>query len=226
MKTSTHFKKNLLAGLIGASIVSLAAMPGTSFAQSAYATLRGKAPPDTHITATNPATGSARQTLSASDGSYTLTGLQPNTWQIDAGPGTQKTVTLTVASTSTLNFAAANTSTSTPANAVNLSGVTVTASTLTDVTTPEVGATISLHQIDTIPQISRNFLEFADTVPGMVFSVNAQGNTSLRGGAQNDASTNVYIDGVGQKSYLFGAPPARTPARATRSRSWRSANTR
>ena len=206
MKTSTHFKKNLLAGLIGASIVSLAAMPGTSFAQSAYATLRGKAPPDTQITATNPATGSARQTLSASDGSYTLTGLQPGTWQIDAGPGTQKTVTLTVASTSTLNFAAASPTTSTPANAVNLSGVTVTASTLPDVATPEVGATISLHQIDTIPQISRNFLEFADTVPGMVFSVNAQGNTSLRGGAQNDASTNVYIDGVGQKSYLFGGP--------------------
>lgn len=204
MKTSKHFKKNLLAGLIGASIASLVAMPGTSYAQAAYATLRGKAPPDTQVTAFNPSTGTTRQTLSSSDGSYTITGLQPGTYQIDAGPGTQKTVTLTVASTSTLNFGAASTAGS--ANAVNLKGVTVTANTLPDVATPEVGATISLHQIDTIPQISRNFLEFADTVPGMVFSVNSKGNTSLRGGAQNDASTNVYIDGVGQKSYLFGGP--------------------
>jgi outer membrane receptor for ferrienterochelin and colicin len=205
MKTSTHFKKNLLAGLIGTAVASLAAVPATSFAQAAYATLRGKAPPNTQVTAVNPATGSTRVTTSSADGSYTITGLQPGTYKVDAGPGTEQTVTLTVASTSTLNLAAASTQPTT-ANAVNLSGVTVTASVLPDVTTPEVSSTISLHQIDTIPQISRNFLEFADTVPGMVFSVSSNGNTSLRGGAQNDASTNVYIDGVGQKSYLFGGP--------------------
>ncbi len=205
MKTSTHFKKNLLAGLIGTAVASLVAVPGTSFAQAAYATLRGKAAPNTRVTAVNPATGSTRQTTSSADGSYTITGLQPGTYKVDAGPGTEQTVTLTVASTSTLNLTATTTQPTT-ANAVNLSGVTVTASVLPDVTTPEVGSTISLHQIDTIPQISRNFLEFADTVPGMVFSVSSNGNTSLRGGAQNDASTNVYIDGVGQKSYLFGGP--------------------
>ncbi|CAM5292598.1 TonB-dependent receptor [Rhodanobacter lindaniclasticus] len=204
MNTSTHFQKNLLAGLIGTAIASLVALPGTSFAQASYATLRGKAPPNTQVTAVNPATGSKRVATAGADGSYTITGLQPGTYKVDAGPGTEQTVTLTVASTSTLNLAAA-----TPAgaaNAVNLSGVTVTASVLPDVTTPEVGSTVSLHQIDTIPQLTRNFLEFADTVPGMVFTVNSQGNTSLRGGAQNDASTNVYIDGVGQKSYLFGGP--------------------
>ncbi|WP_449422663.1 carboxypeptidase-like regulatory domain-containing protein, partial [Rhodanobacter lindaniclasticus] len=192
MNTSTHFQKNLLAGLIGTAIASLVALPGTSFAQASYATLRGKAPPNTQVTAVNPATGSKRVATAGADGSYTITGLQPGTYKVDAGPGTEQTVTLTVASTSTLNLAAA-----TPAgaaNAVNLSGVTVTASVLPDVTTPEVGSTVSLHQIDTIPQLTRNFLEFADTVPGMVFTVNSQGNTSLRGGAQNDASTNVYID--------------------------------
>ena len=68
--------------------------------------------------------------------------------------------------------------------------------------TSEVGNTISLHQINTVPQITRNFLEFADTVPGMAFEVDSSGHASLKGGAQNASSVNVYIDGVGQKNYV------------------------
>jgi hypothetical protein len=36
----------------------------------------------------------------------------------------------------------------------------------------------------------------------MQFNVDAKGHTSLRGGAQNLSSVNVFIDGVGQKSYV------------------------
>ena len=43
-----------------------------------------------------------------------------------------------------------------------------------EVKTSEVGASVSLHQIETTPQITRNFLEFADTVPGMIFQVDAK----------------------------------------------------
>ncbi len=68
--------------------------------------------------------------------------------------------------------------------------------------TSEIGTNVSLHQIETVPQITRNFLEFADTVPGMVFTVDSNGNTSLRGGGMNNSSVNVYIDGVGQKNYV------------------------
>ncbi len=50
--------------------------------------------------------------------------------------------------------------------------------------------------------MTRNFLEFADTVPGVVFEVDASGRTSIRGGAQNKNGVNLYIDGVGQKGYV------------------------
>lgn len=210
MKTSTPFQKKLLAAVITASMGAFALAPAVSFAQTATATLRGTAPPSAQITAKELSTGIQRTTTSSSDGSYALVGLQPGTYRVSAGSGLPQVITLTVASTSSLNLAA-GAATSAPvgataANAQNLSAVTVTASTLPDVATPEVATTISLHQIDTIPQISRNFLEFADTVPGMVFTVSNGGNTSLRGGAQNDSRVNVYIDGVGQKSYLFGGP--------------------
>ena len=200
MKTSLHFKKKLLASLITASVAALAVAPTISWAQTADATLRGKGPLNTVVTARDIATGAVRRTMTAADGSYALVGLPPGTYAVDAGPGTSKNVTITVASTATLNLAASAPAPSGPTT--TLAGVNVTATTLAEVKTSEVGATISQHQIDTIPQVSRNFLEFADTVPGMVFNVDSSGHTSLTGGAQNASAVNVYIDGVGQKSYV------------------------
>lgn len=205
MKTSTHFKKNLLAGLIGASIMSLALAPSLVLAASSDANLRGHAPPNALVTAKDVNTGASRVTKAANDGSYALVGLPPGTYTIDAGPGTAKTVTLSVASTATLDLTAAGATSvaAGAASATNLSGVTVTAAALQEVKTSEVGNTVSLRQIDTTPQSSRNFLQFADAVPGMVFTRDADGNTSLRSGAQGSSGINVYIDGVGQKNYVL-----------------------
>ena len=80
---------------------------GHHWAQSADATLRGKAPASTAVTAKNVATGATRRTQSSADGYYTLAGLPPGTYRVDAGPGTETTVTLTVASTATLDLTAA-----------------------------------------------------------------------------------------------------------------------
>jgi outer membrane receptor for ferrienterochelin and colicin len=202
MKAPMQLRKKLLASLISAAVIAVASAPVVSWAQTANANLRGKAPASTTVTARNVATGSTRRASVGADGSYTLVGLPPGTYQVDAGPGTERTVTLTVASTATLDLTAPGAAAPSTANATTLSGVTVSAATLTEVKTSEIGSTISLHQINTIPQVSRNFLEFADTVPGMVFNVDSSGHTSLRGGAQNNSSVNVFIDGVGQKSYV------------------------
>ncbi|GLQ43313.1 membrane protein [Dyella nitratireducens] len=181
-------------------MAAAAALPMVSFAQSSDANLRGMAAPNATVTVRNVATGYTRTTNSGKDGSYALVSLPPGTYQVDAGPGTEHTVTLTVASTATLNLTAA----APAANAKNLGGVTVTATTLPEMTTSEVGTTITQREIATVPQITRNFLEFADTVPGMVFTVQQNGNTSLQSGGQAPAGINVYIDGVGQKNYVEG----------------------
>jgi outer membrane receptor protein involved in Fe transport len=198
MRKRLFLRKKLLASLISAAVAATA-VPATSWAQTADATLRGKAPANGDVTAKNVATGAIRRTKSAADGSYSLVGLPPGTYRVDAGPGTEQTVTLTVASTATLDLQAAAAATAAPAV---LEGLSVNATTLREVKTSEIGTTISLHQIETIPQITRNFLEFADTVPGMIFSVDPSGHTKLTGGAQNANSVNVYIDGVGQKNYV------------------------
>lgn len=188
------------------SCLALGAAPDV-MAQSANASLRGQvagAQAGSEVTATNLATGSVRRGTVRADGSYSLMGLDPGTYDVVANGQTQK-ITVTVASTATLNFGQAAAAGTGNAAATNLDTVQVVAPTLLqEVRTSEVGKTVSLQQIQTTPQVSRNFLEFADAVPGMIFTRDAKGNTSLRGGAQNANGTNVYIDGVGQKSYVRG----------------------
>ncbi|MET3653013.1 TonB-dependent receptor [Dyella japonica] len=179
--------------------------PAISFAQSSDATIRGQAPADTDVVAKNTATGASRRTHSDKAGSYALVGLQPGTYTVDAGPGTQRTVTVTVASVFQLNLTAQQAAAAAPAeaNAKELGAISVSATALQEVKTSEVGTLVSMRQIETTPAASRNFLEFADTVPGMVFTRNADGTTSLRSGAQASSNINVYIDGVGQKNYVL-----------------------
>ncbi|HUQ12172.1 MAG TPA: TonB-dependent receptor [Steroidobacteraceae bacterium] len=190
---------NFPRSLLGAAIASIIAAPAVVWAQSADATLRGTAPANSEITARNVATGVTRRTKANAAGGYVLPGLPPGTYRIDAGAGTETTVTVTVASTATLDLAAGT------AEAVAeepMQEVTVQGRRLQEVRTSEVGTTVSQQQIETTPQMTRNFLEFADTVPGVVFEVDSSGRTSIRGGAQNENGVNLYIDGVGQKGYV------------------------
>ena len=202
MSCQKLFKKRLLTSAVAAA-VAVSAAPAIVWAQTSDATLRGSAAPDTTITAKNVATGAVRVTRSSKDGSFALVGLPPGTYQVDAGAGTQKTVTLSVASISTIDLRAAAPEAPAPAGTKTLGGVTVSALTLPEVTTSEVGNIVSLRDIAALPAASRNFLEFADIVPGMVFTRDANGNTSLRSGAQASSNINVYIDGVGQKNYVL-----------------------
>ncbi|MDE2271626.1 MAG: TonB-dependent receptor [Xanthomonadaceae bacterium] len=206
MRKHMPLRKKLLASLITAGVATTGVMPGIVWAQSANATLMGTAPANTQVTARNLATGQIRATQSAADGSYALVGLPPGTYRVAAGTGPAQTVTLSVAMTGTLNLTAAAATPAPASSAQTLAAVNVIGRPLFDNKTSQVGETVSIHTIQTLPQITRNFLEFADTVPGMIFSVDSSGHTSLQGGAMDSSTTNVYINGVGQKNYLFGGP--------------------
>src|SRR3982751_6131857 len=95
---------NFPRSLLGAAIAAILAAPTVTWAQSADATLRGNAPANADVTARNVATGITRRAKASADGSYTIAGMPPGTYRVDAGPGTETVVTLTVASTATLDL--------------------------------------------------------------------------------------------------------------------------
>jgi outer membrane receptor protein involved in Fe transport len=203
-----HFPRSFPRTVLSVAIAAALA-PGIVWAQSADARLRGKAPAGSDVTARNVATGFTRRAHAAQDGSYTIAGLPPGTYRVDAGAGTEQVVTLTVATTATLDLTGEVVA-EVAAPDEPIQEVVVTGRRLNEVKTSEVGTVVSQHQIETVPQMTRNFLEFADTVPGVVFNVDAKGRTSISGGAQGKNGVNLYIDGVGQKGYVRSAISGQT----------------
>jgi outer membrane receptor protein involved in Fe transport len=191
----------------------LAVAAPAAFAQSTSATIRGQVVVDSapaanaQVTATNLATGLKRTVQSTSNGSYTLAGLPPGDYRIDvsaAGQTNAKNVTVMLGQTATLNLGVGGVAgTSTAGAATTLGTIEVIGAALAETKTSEVATYISQKQIEALPQASRNFLAFADTVPGMIFETGADDSSKLRGGAQNSNGINVFIDGVGQKNYVL-----------------------
>ncbi|MCY7354235.1 MAG: TonB-dependent receptor [Lysobacter sp.] len=206
IKTTRPNRKLLTCALASCLLMSTPHV----FAQSTAATIRGQvstaAGPatDASVTATNLATGLKRSVQTGGTGSYSLAGLPPGTYRIDVTAGGQtssRNVTLQVGQTATLDLGVGAAAATT--DATTLEAVTVVGTALTETKTSEVATYVSQKTIEALPQNSRNFLAFADTVPGMQFITSANGEESqLRSGAQGSSNINVFIDGVGQKNYV------------------------
>ena len=210
LRSPTGLPARRLMALALASALSVAA---PAMAQSTAAMLRGQVHADSsaaagaRITATNLATGLVRTTQASASGSYSLAGLVPGTYRIEVetSAGRQvREVTVAVGQTATLDLQVGGLpSTASAGPAQELDAVQVTATALVETRTSEIATYITPRQIQSLPQGSRNFLAFADTVPGMQFVTSANGAESqLRSGAQGASNINVFVDGVGQKNYV------------------------
>ena len=192
-------RNRLIATFVASTLAATAGvlLPRTAMAALSNATLEGHATPGTKVIATNIATGAQREATATRSGTYTLIGLPPGRYRVQAGNQVQILV-LSVASTVNYDF------TNTALRSATLQQITVTGHRLFNMRSPEVGGLVSQRTIQTIPQLTRNFLEFANTVPGVTFTVNGNGDTSFRGGAMPAEDANVYIDGVSLADYIQG----------------------
>lgn len=213
MKTTARKSKptRRLLSCALASCLLLGAAP--AFAQSTSATIRGQVMADSspaaqaQVTATNTATGLTRTVQSTENGSYSLAGLPPGTYKVDVNAGgktTTQNITVQVGQTATVNLGVGGVGeTAEGGAATTLDAVQVVAAAPIETKTSEIATYITPQQMQELPQGTRNFLAFADTVPGMAFEQNpSNGSTKLRGGVQSANNVNVYVDGIGQKNYV------------------------
>lgn len=200
MNRNAHTHRRATRKLLCCALATCLALAGpAALAQSAFATLQGRTAGGSTVTVTNVDTGLTRAVTANSDGRYAIPGLPPGTYNIQAA-GTTRTVVLAVGQTATLDLTAPPPSSP---DVTTLEGVQVRGEPMPETRTSEVATYVSNKQIEALPQGTRNFLAFADNVPGMVFNQDNAGNTSLRSGAQTSSAINVFVDGVGQKNYVL-----------------------
>jgi outer membrane receptor protein involved in Fe transport len=203
--------RSILHSGIAVTLVTLAAqfvlLSQPAQAQLGAATLRGHitlgqnpAKAGVSVVATNVANGFTTHTTTREDGSYALSGLDPGDYRIEvSAPGyDQRTqiVTLQVGQAVDLDIAVTDTSAA-------IEKVEIIGTTPVERKTSEVGTVVTQKEIQALPQVTRNFLSFADLAPGVAFTTATDGSTKLQGGAQQSTAVNIYIDGVGQKNYVL-----------------------
>ena len=195
-----------------AMAVSLACAGGAA-AQVATSTLRGTiyegqaVETGGTVTATEVATGYVNRGRIGSDGGYVIPGLRPGTYRINVttadGQTVEDLITVSLGQVATLDLDVAPVVTgSADANAAELDEVVVTGRRIFEVRTSEVATNVSQTQINNLPQISRNFLNFAALAPGVRVT---EGDTerTISAGGQGASSINVFIDGQNHKSTII-----------------------
>lgn len=192
--------------------ISLAAASGVS-AQVATSTIRGAvtegaaAEAGAQIVARDVATGFTTRTTANSSGGYVLSGLRPGTYEITAttadGQSTSDVVSIGVGQVGELDLEiGGGGAVVADSGATELGEIVVTGRRLAEVRTPEIATNVTTEQIQTLPQINRNFLNFAALAPGVRVSTN-EAEVTITAGGQRAESVNAFIDGASLKSNVI-----------------------
>lgn len=200
-----------LGAVSALAMATLLASAGAASAQSSTSTLRGTVSSSAStsgatVTATEVSTGFVSRARVAADGGYVLPGLRPGTYRIEVttagGQTDSEVVNLGLGQTATLNLEPGATVAAPSDDAVAVADVVVTGRRLVEVRTSEVATNVTQRQINDLPQISRNFLNFAALAPGVVVQEDPAERT-ISAGAQSANAINVFIDGQSQKSNIL-----------------------
>jgi outer membrane receptor for ferrienterochelin and colicin len=187
---------------------------GVASAQVTTSTVRGAVTDDgvaeagATVVARNTASGFTSRTTTSANGTYVLSGLRPGNYEITVtstdGETGSDVVSIGVGQVGDLDLSVSGAvvTGSTDPDATELGEVVVTGRRLAEVRTPENATNVTTQQINTLPQINRNFLNFAALAPGVRTSVDENEQTITAGG-QRAESVNAFIDGASLKSNVI-----------------------
>jgi outer membrane receptor protein involved in Fe transport len=151
------------------------------------------------VVATSSDNGSTKRATTQADGSYTLVGLDPGTYEIRAAAeGVEHTISavrVQIGQTVTVDVPLGP-------GAQPIDELVVSGRRLFDSRTSEIATNVTTEQIESLPQSSRNFLNFAALAPGVRVN-DRDTDKTFQAGAQTANAVNVFIDGASYKNQVI-----------------------
>ncbi len=211
--------------LVGGLALGLALFtPAPASAQLGTGDLRGKVVdqqgavlPGVTVIAKNEGSGQYRETVSSTDGTFSMIALTPGNYELTATltgfKKYQRTgVRVEVGKAVSLEV---------PLSVGGIEEqVTVTAETpLVDTSSKQIGGVVTSQELNDIPSINRNFTTYLGTLPGVTafISTDSFGADSIRINGQGTQNVNYTLDGAGNNDTFNGGnggAQARTPVEA------------
>jgi hypothetical protein len=186
----------LLLLFVLAAALPLAAQTATSSLVGTVSDDTGGVLPGVQVVATSVEAGFHFEATSRQDGSYTITGLRPGAYRLEAAlsgfKGQALTTRVPVAQAITVDF---KLSVSSLSETVEVTAVAAPV----QVKTSEVGFNVTPEEIKYLPQNNRNFLNFAALAPGIRLS-DDETRKEISAGAGAARNVNVFIDGASYKN--------------------------
>lgn len=205
-----NHRKLALSAASALAVAAAMAAAAPASAQVSASTLRGTvsgpAAAGGTVVARDTSTGFVTRGPIGSGGAYVLPGLRPGTYQVTVtgadGSTSTETVTLGVGQVGTLNVDTTGQAAPVDGDVATVADVVVTGRRIFEVRTPEVATNVTQQQINNLPTVDRNFLNFAALAPGVVVQQDPTERT-FYAGAQSPNAVNVFIDGQGLKSNIL-----------------------
>jgi outer membrane receptor protein involved in Fe transport len=164
----------------------------------------GAALPGVALVITNQASGTFRDAVSNTDGSWYVPGLTPGTYQVSAElPGFRRVVRRDLA-------VVVGTTTTVPISmelGTLEETVTVTGeSPIIDVTSKQIGGNLTTQELTQLPSISRNWLGFAALLPGVIQVPNlaSWGSETISANGVDTRNNSFLIDGAWDNDDYLG----------------------
>ena len=164
----------------------------------------GGALPGVQIVITNQATGTFREATSNADGSWYVPGLTPGAYQVSAELTgfkrfLRRDLSVIVGTTTTVPV-------SLELGALEETITVTTESPLIDATSKQIGGNIDTKDLTQLPSITRNWLEYASLLPGIVPTPNlaSWGSATISANGVDTRNNSFLIDGAWDNDDYLG----------------------
>jgi len=195
--------------LLGICILAL--MPALASAQQGTTEVRGQVTdaqgavlPGVSVIVRNQDTGMFRETTTNADGTFFVSGITPGMYQLEAElqgfkKYSRKDLRLEIGKTGTADI---RLDVGTLTETIEVRGE----SPIVDVTSKEVGGSVTARELVELPSVNRNFVGFVGLLPGVIPSISTEsfGSDSITVNGQDPRNNNYMLDGANNNDDVIG----------------------